>query len=91
MVEGLDRYPESVVRRNVDIKPGERYRLQRLLDLQHALQSGAWFSSVVVDVERNPERATHVPVKVTLTERPAREIGLALGYGTDDGARAEVA
>lgn len=90
-VEGIERYPESVVRRNVDIKPGERYRLQRLLDLQHALQSGAWFSSVVVDIERNPERAMNVPVKVTITERPAREIGLALGYGTDDGARVEVA
>jgi translocation and assembly module TamA len=91
VVEGIDRYPESVVRRNIDIKPGERYRMQRLLDLQHALQSGAWFSSVVVEIERNPERAANVPVKVTLTERPAREIGVALGYGTDNGARAEVA
>lgn len=91
VVEGIERYPEAVVRRNIDIKPGERYRMQRLLDLQHALQSGAWFSSVVVDIERNPERPANVPIKVTLTERPAREIGVALGYGTDSGARAEVA
>jgi translocation and assembly module TamA len=91
VVEGIDRYPESVVRRLVDIKPGERYRLPRLLGIQHSLQSGAWFSSVVVDIERDPEKPQNVPVKVTLTERPAREIGVALGYGTDSGARAEVA
>jgi len=32
-----------------------------------------------------------VPVRLTVTERPTREVGLALGYGTDDGARAEAA
>ena len=32
-----------------------------------------------------------MPVKVTVTENPTREVGLAVGYGTDDGARAEVA
>jgi outer membrane translocation and assembly module TamA len=30
-----------------------------------------------------------VPVKITVIERPQREVGLALGYGTDDGAARE--
>jgi translocation and assembly module TamA len=30
-------------------------------------------------------------VTITVSERPSREIGLALGYGTDDGARGEAA
>jgi translocation and assembly module TamA len=30
-------------------------------------------------------------VKIAVTERPTREIGLSVGYGTDDGARAEAA
>ena len=30
-------------------------------------------------------------VNVTITERPSREVGLSVGYGTDDGARAEAA
>ena len=46
---------------------------------------------MVVDIERDPEKPQNVPVKVSLTERPAREIGIALGYGTDSGARGEVA
>ena len=90
-VAGVERYPEAVVRRNLDIRPGERYRLKRLLDLQHVLQSGPWFSSVVVDIDRDPAHPDNVPVKVTVTERPSREIGVALGYGTDTDARAEVA
>ena len=90
-VEGLARYPESLVRRNVDWKPGERYRMARLTGLQRALQNGPWFASVVVDIERDPEKAQAVPVKVTVVERPSIEVGLALGYGTDNGPRAEVA
>jgi translocation and assembly module TamA len=91
VVTGLERYPESVARRLSDIKPGERYRMQRLLSFQHSLQSGAWFSSVVVDIDRDPGHPQNVPVKVSVTERPSREIGVALGYGTDSGARGEVA
>jgi len=90
-VEGLQRYDEALVRRNVDWKRGDRYRLARLTALQRALQNAPWFASVVVDVDRDPAKAAEVPVKVTVVERPSIEVGVALGYGTDSGARAEVA
>jgi translocation and assembly module TamA len=90
-VKGLERYPESIIRRVVDLRRGERYRAERLTELQRLLQNGPWFSSVVVEVERDPALAQLVPVKLTVSERPTQEVGLALGYGTDDGARAEVA
>lgn len=90
-IEGLSAYSEAVVRRLVDLRRGERYSRERLVELQRAIQNGPWFASVVVDVERDPARAAAVPVKVSVTERPTREVGLALGYGTDDGARAEAA
>jgi translocation and assembly module TamA len=90
-IEGLERYPEAVVRRLVDITHGERYSRARLLELQHLVQSGPWFSSVVIDVEHDPMKPNLVPVKVSVTERPAREIGVSLGYGTDDGLRGEAA
>ena len=90
-VDGLTRYPASLVRRNVDWKPGEGYRMERLTGLQRALQNGPWFASVVVDIERDATRPLAVPVKVTVVERPSIEVGLALGYGTDSDARAEVA
>jgi translocation and assembly module TamA len=75
----------------VDIKPGERYRQERLLALQRAMQNGPWFASVVVEIDRDAEKPDEVPVRIKVIERPRREVGLALGYGTDNGPRAEVA
>jgi translocation and assembly module TamA len=91
VIQGLERYPEHVVRRLVDLKRGERYNAERILELQRMVQNGPWFSSVVAEVERDRMKPHLVPVTLIVTERPAREIGLALGYGTDDGARAEAA
>jgi translocation and assembly module TamA len=90
-IEGLQRYPDVVIKRLVDLKPGERYRRERLFELQHDINTGPWFSSVIVDIERDPMKPNLVPVKITVSERPTREVGLALGYGTDDGVRGEAA
>jgi len=91
VIEGLERYPDAVVRRLVDVQRGERYSRARLIEMQHLIQNGWWFSSVVVDTDRDPAKPELVPVKITVVERPTREVGLALGYGTDDGARGEAA
>ena len=88
-VQGLEEYSEHLVRRIVDLRQGERYSRERLTDLQRQIQNGPWFASVVVDIERDPARAAGAPIRVAVVERPRREVGLALGYGTDDGARIE--
>ena len=90
-VAGIERYPEAVVRRLMDLERGERYSRTRLIEVQHLVQNGPWFSSVVVDVEHDPLKPNLVPVRMTVTERPAREVGLSFGYGTDDGLRGEAA
>jgi len=88
-IEGLHRYPEAVVRRLVDLRHDERYSRERLAELQRLVQAGPWFSSVVVDVDRDPAHAVRAPIVMSVVERPRREVGLAVGYGTDDGARVE--
>ena len=90
LVTGLAHYPASVIERVYDIRPGEPYRVERLLALQRALQNGPWFSSVVVDIDREGGAVERVPVRVSVIERPRREIGLSVGYGTDEGIRGEV-
>lgn len=90
-VSGLEGYPDAVVKRLIDLTRGERYSRERLIEMQRRIQNGPWFSSVVVDVDPDPAKHELVPVKISLVERPAREVGLALGYGTDDGARGEAA
>ena len=88
-IDGLRHYPEAVIRRLIDLKHGERYARSRLDELQHTIQAGPWFSSVVLDIDRDPAHAQRAPVHLTVVERPRREVGLAVGYGTDDGARVE--
>ncbi len=88
---GLKNYTESVINRRVDLRRGERYSVERLTALQRGLQEGPWFSSVVIDVDRDRAHPENAPIKLTVSERPRKELGVALGYGTDDGVRAEVA
>jgi translocation and assembly module TamA len=90
-ISGIRNYSEATVRRSVDLRKGEAYSASRLQDLQRMLQEGPWFSSVVVDVERDRSSPEMVPVKVTVIEKPRMDVGVAAGYGTDDGARVEVA
>jgi translocation and assembly module TamA len=89
-VTGLSRYSPALVDRMLDIDPGEPYRSERLLDLQRALQSTPWFSNVVVEIEHDPARPIHVPVRITILERPVADVGVSVGYGTDSGARGEL-
>jgi translocation and assembly module TamA len=88
-VEGLARYPDSVIRRVVDIAPGERYSRERFAALQRRITAGPWFASVVIDIDRDPAKAEDAPVLISVVERPREDLGLAAGYGTDDGARVE--
>jgi len=89
-VTGLSRYPGFLVERLLDIDPGEPYRTERLLDLQRQLQSAPWFANVQVEIERDRANPNRVPVRIALLERPAADVGVSLGYGTDVGARGEV-
>jgi translocation and assembly module TamA len=89
VIEGVSTYPIEVVQRLVDVQRGERYSRTRLEDMQRLIQNGWWFSSVVVDTERDPAKSEEVPVKITVIERPPRDVGLSAGYGTDDGIRGE--
>jgi translocation and assembly module TamA len=88
-IEGLKNYPDAVIRRLLDLKVGEPFMRARLQDLQRLIQTGPWFSSVVVDIERDPTKAVQAPVRIAVVERVRHEVGLAVGYGTDDGARIE--
>ncbi len=73
----------------VNLHHGERYSRDRLEEMQRLIQNGPWFSTVVAEIEPDPANAQLAPVKITVTEKASREAGLAVGYGTDDGARVE--
>jgi len=96
-VEGTRRYPEQIVRNVNPLKEGEPYRVERLLELQRAVQNQPYFSNVQVDlVEPQPvaEAAANgetvvAPVKVRVREYPTQRVSSGVGYTTDTGAQVE--
>ncbi len=97
-ISGLQRYSRDLVERfNRSIQPGDEYREERLLALQAALQSTAYFSSVSVTLERGDEEPAAAgeggwvtaPVRVQLRERAPYQVTFGVGYSTNTGARVE--
>lgn len=89
-IDGLRRYPASIVERLSPIRQGETYTQARLLELQSRLQDSPYFASASVQVNPDREHPDKVPIKVEVVENKARTLGLGVGYSTDIGPRGQV-
>ena len=89
-VNGLSRYDQDLISRQMRFQPGDTYRRDQLLSLQTRLQNMPQFSSVIVDLA--PDEANHeaAPVKVTIVEMKPRQVTLGLGYSDNYGGRGEI-
>ncbi|HJV51196.1 MAG TPA: POTRA domain-containing protein, partial [Noviherbaspirillum sp.] len=88
-ISGTERYPQSIIRNVSPLGAGEEYSAERLLELQREIQRTPYFSNVVIDIDKDPARAQLAPVKVRVTEFPARRLRAGVGYSTDTGAHVE--
>ncbi|WP_420467394.1 autotransporter assembly complex protein TamA [Panacagrimonas sp.] len=87
--EGLK--PE-LIERYVQIRPGDPFEPQALLDLQFRLSDLGYFQSVEIDPQRDAaNEAREVPVAIRTTPRKRARYDFGIGYGTDTGARLSVA
>lgn len=92
-IDGLQRYPASIIRRINKIKPGDPYNETALLELQAHLLDSGYFSRVDVSVETEAQQesnSTTVPIRVTVTENQRKKIGVGVGYSTNTGNRAKL-
>jgi translocation and assembly module TamA len=89
-VSGLENYGADLVERYNTLNPGEPYSQERLLQFQTALQNTPYFSSAVVDVDRDPAHAGAAPVLVQVRESKPKRLGLGGGYSSNTGARVEL-
>jgi translocation and assembly module TamA len=87
--KGLKRYDRDLVERFNDIRPGEPYDATRLLDLQRRLQSGPYFSSVLVDVPLDPAAPDRVPIRLSLVEGKSKRLSTGVGFSTNTGFQVE--
>ncbi|MEN3295985.1 MAG: translocation and assembly module TamA [Burkholderiales bacterium] len=89
-VEGLQRYPRSIIDELNPIRPGEPYSQEKLSELQSRLQDSGYFRSAFATADIDPARPQHVPVRVELTENERKRLGLGVGFSTDAGARLQL-
>ncbi|MFN4089802.1 MAG: autotransporter assembly complex protein TamA [Alphaproteobacteria bacterium] len=89
-VQGLDRTEEGYVRRLVALREGSTWDQREVETARSRLAGTGLFESVAIERadEAGPDGA--LPITVRLAERPPRTIGGSLGYGSAEGARAEV-
>ncbi len=80
---------DSLLRRYLTFKQGDPFHLDRLLELQQALNDSDYFSVVEVSSGRPDADTLQVPVDIQLSVRKRHRLSLGLGYGTDTGARAK--
>lgn len=86
--EGNPPVSTRLLQRLVPFQTGAPYDSEHIVALNQALQSSNYFSSVRVDTD--PDQADsqqQIPVKVLLSARKPRSLGLGLGFSTDVGPR----
>lgn len=95
-IEGLARYSPDLVRRyNKRAREGSPYSAEALSALRGALENSPYFSLVSVRLDRESAREDErgfriAPVRVTLSERAAHQLGFGVGVSSNTGARAEI-
>lgn len=89
-IEGLQRYPASIIQDLNRIKPGTTYSQARLQILQSRLEESGYFQGVEVTASTATAVNDVVPIKVTVQENPSIKVGAGAGYSTNTGARAQL-
>lgn len=94
-VEGLRRYPASIIDSLNTIKPGASYSQTELQTLQSRLEESGYFRSVEVTADTKSsatdgELIKVADLKVTVVENKSIVVGVGAGFSTNTGARTQL-
>ena len=90
-IAGNSSVSDNVVRRQLLVRPGRRYRLSQVQESQRRLYDLQTFQFVNIEPEvKEGEQPETIPVNVTLTEGKHRKVNFGLGYGSEERARVAV-
>lgn len=87
-IAGNASVSDDVIRRQLTFTPGEKFRLGRLQESQRRLYGLELFQFAHVAEEESREQPQVIPIDVTLAEGKHRRIEAAVGYGSEEKARA---
>jgi translocation and assembly module TamA len=83
LIQGLVRYPPSLVQNFSTLKRGDRYDARALDQFVRRLNGSGYFASVQATIDTNPEHAEDAPVTLAVIEAPTKRLELGLGFSTD--------
>ena len=89
-IEGLERYPASIIENLNPIKSGSAYNQTRLQTFQSRLEESGYFRGVEVTASTISTDSDIAPVKVVVQENQSVKIGVGAGYSTNTGARTQL-
>ncbi len=85
-INGNDRTHESVVRRTIRTRPGQKFSRSQIIRSQREIINLGYFNPENMDIQTpvNPQRGT-VDIEYVLEERPSDQLELSAGYGGASG------
>jgi outer membrane protein insertion porin family/translocation and assembly module TamA len=89
-IVGNTSVTDSIVRRQLWFRPGQRFEQSRLRDSQRRLYALELFQFVNVEPIGLENKSSEIGTRVTLTEGKHRRVNFSLGYGSEEKARGEL-
>jgi len=89
-VKGLETVTPEVILRELAYRAGELYSLKKVVETREKLLALDLFATVRVGPAETQGSPVILPMVVEVSEKPHREVRLALGYGTEDHFRAQL-
>jgi len=89
-VEGLRDVDEELVLRELTYKSGQLFSGTELKNSERNLRQLDLFSVIKIEPQLSSGDPTEVPVKITVEEKPPREIKIGIGYETEEGVRGQL-
>lgn len=84
---GNDEVSERVIRRGIDIRPGEPFDQRKLEQARGSIYSLDLFRSVSIGTPGIENQPSAIPVEIRLQERELRALTLGGGYGSEEAVR----
>jgi outer membrane protein assembly complex protein YaeT len=86
-VTGTRHVEPHLIRRELAYDPGEIFSLRKIRESRQRILSLDLFSSVQINPKEVSGKPTVVPMEISVSERPPREISFGLGYNTEEDFR----
>jgi len=83
-------FSDEFLNRWVPFTSGEPYESKKIAELTQNLQNSGYFSSVRVSPQRDVRYGSTVPILVSLAQKDSNQVGLGLGFSSDEGVRGKI-